>query len=566
MKKLSTGILAAALTVGIVGTPVFDEYDVGFSFYDVEARSASRSSSRSSFSRSSSRKSSGGFSVWGNKSKSGKSNTGQNKGKVNLSSNKDNSSKTKKLGTKRKVSFGALPQNKQNRVGKQILKAQREKHKAPPVLPKDVKANIPPKQRRDAYRNIYRNNAVYNSADRYDSSTYYNRREHQYGRWNTNPPSYVTQSPASFGMWDAMAMYWMIDMMTPDQSASFAYNQQNNDDFQNAMNEMEKQGQSNAELQAKLSAMEAKMNGMTGTPDPSFVPKGIDGDLLLSAEALDSARPDFRMCVGGETGTYFRTAAIMSSGISKVNIIPVTSAGSGQCLQMIQDGKVDGAFIQADAYWNLVDKQGKMNLPFEVVMEPYHEDTHLVCHEDGPSDLTDLVSDKYSVWFPSGSGAAETWTNLIAENENFASINTVLNTTGVVIPSYETAMLKAKGDPNACFLYVGVRGSGKFTNTVEVNARNTGSVLIDLDDEEILDTVDPVGRSVYKSTEIPATVYPNLIRNEGTMGFGKYVNAFSVGTDIIVANNWKDKHSKLYPTLVIEMMATQPDIDILIRK
>lgn len=495
----------------------------------------------------------------GNKNKGNKT---QNKGKVNLSGNNQSSSKTAKAKPK-KVTFNQLPKKQQQQKGKQTLMDQRKKFKKPPVRPASVPKNATPNQIRAGYRNAYASNPVYRTANQYDSSTYYQRRNDRFGNWNTSPPVYVTNSPSSFGMWDAMAMYWMMDALTPDQSASFAYNQQNNADFQMAMAEMEKQAENNAELQSKLAAMESKMNGMTGTPNPSYVPPGVDGDLLMSAEAVSSSRPDFRMCVGGETGTYYRVAALMSSSMSKANIIPVVTRGSGEALAMVKEEVCDGAMVQADAYWNFIDNNKAKELPFEVVMTPYMEKTHLVCHADSSiEDLADLADDEFSVWFPNGSGAAETWANLIAEDTNFENTKTVLNQSGVKINSYEEAMLKAKNDPKSCFLYVGAEGSGKFTRTVEGSAKQAGFVLVDMKDHGIMDTEDPAGRPVYTAERIEDTTYPNLLRNE----FWDYVHSYGVKTDVIVSHSWKDINDKIYPTFVNELMAVQPEITALVRQ
>jgi TRAP-type uncharacterized transport system substrate-binding protein len=480
---------------------------------------------------------------------------------VNLSGGNNQSGKTAKAKPK-KVAFNQLPKQQQQRKGKQLLKQQRDKFKKPPVRPAGLKKDARPNEIRSTYRKTYGKNPVYQNAGRYDSSTYHQRRNDQFGGWNSSPPPYVINSPPSFGMWDAMAMYWMMDALTPDQSAQFAYNQQNNADFQMAMAEMEKQAQNNAELQAKMSAMEAKMNGMTGTPDPSFVPEGIDGDLLLSAEAVSSTRPDFRMCVAGETGTYFRVSALMSSSISKVNIVPVITRGSGEALAMIEEKICDGAIVQGDAYWNYIDKHGAKDLPFEIVMTPYIEKTHLVCHKDGPiDDMADLDDDKFSVWFPKGSGAAETWENIVAEDNDFAPVKTVLNTASYSVDSYEEALLKARQDKNSCFLYVGAAGSGKFMQIVEGSAKQNGMVLVDMKDHGILDTTDPSGeRKVYTAERIEDTTYPNLLSNE----FWDYVDVYGVKADVIVSNAWKSANSKLYPTLATEMMAVQPDISRLV--
>jgi TRAP-type uncharacterized transport system substrate-binding protein len=567
MTKLSIGILAAALTVGVVGTPVFDGYELGFGFQEAEARGARKTSSSGSsgFSRTTVRssggnKKSGGMSFFGGNKKS-------KSGTVTTSGKGGGSSKTKTLTTKqKKATFAALPKQKQQRMGKQVIKAQRTKFKKPAVMPGRVSATTPPSKRRNVYRNTYKSNPVYNRAGRYDSSTYYQRRNDRYGKWNNNPPIYVTNSSPSFGMWDAMALYWMVDMMTPDQSAAFAYNQQNNADWQQAQEQMREQARTNGELQAKLDAMDAQMKTISGDPDPNFIPSGVDADLMLSSEAVDSTRPDFKMCVGDETGTYFRAAALMSSSISKVNIVPEQTRGSGEALAHVSKDICDGAFVQADAYWNYRERNNGALLPFEVVMNPFKETVHLVCHDDGPTELSDLTSDKYSIWFPNGSGAAETWDNFVGENSDFESVNTIWNNKDVRINSYQEAMLKAEQDQNACFMYVGAKGSGKFLHSVEASAKKTGMVLIGLDDNEILDSKDPSSRTIYTSTEIGENTYPLLMRNESAWFSEGSIDSFTVESDIIITDKWKRANPNLYSSLVTEMRSVQPDLDTMLRQ
>jgi len=235
-------------------------------------------------------------------------------------------------------------------------------------------------------------------------STYFTRRNQYYGDYN--PPVYVYDASPSYGLWDTIFLYSLLSSMNNNSNAAqFAYHHQNDPDYVAWRKDAEKLALENAELKAQLAKLDEQTRKMSGTPDPNFIPSGIDADIAMSQEVLNTLKPTMRVCVASVNGTYFRVlAGVIIPGTNTVNIIPVTTSGSGEILSNIEKGKCDAGFVQGDSYWNYVEEHNTVNLPFERVSSLYKEATHLICHEDGPESIGELTSSN-TIWFPSMSGS-----------------------------------------------------------------------------------------------------------------------------------------------------------------
>jgi hypothetical protein len=305
--------------------------------------------------------------------------------------------------------------------------------------------------------------------------------------------------------------------------------------------------------------MDAKSQTLSGTPNPDYIPEGVDADIAMSQEVLASQKPTLRVCVASKNGTYFRvTAGVLMQGVNSVNIVPVTTQGTGEILENIATGKCDAGFAQGDGYWNYVEDKQTTNLPFERVASPYKEAVHLICHEDGPDSITELTSEN-KVWFPSKSGAAETWRNFIGEDEDYNDVRTVLNTPTMQVDSYEEAITKVSNDENSCAMYVGAPGASKFVRSIDSGAKVSKLVLRDVDDSSLDNTTDPSGHDVYTFKDIEN--YDNLNREGGCYGYcSGDVETLFVNADFLVANKWKAANKDTYSSFAVDLMGMQPEI------
>ena len=562
-KKITLTLATAAFVVGITAPLVMTEAEAkGFRSSSFKSSSFSRSSYRSSSSSSSSKKM---FSSWGSRSskssssKKSFSSTKKTKTSTSSPSKKFSSSKSaassKFTGSKRTAGFKTVGAGKQTRKAKSALKTQRNKFKKPSTVRSTRSA-------RSTTAN-YGKRASYRRAASYDSSTYYTRRNQYYGSYQ--PPMYVYNTSSSFGMWDTIFLYSMMSNMNNNNASRFAHNHQNDTDYQQWRREADRLSQDNAELRAQLAQLDSgktKYKGQSVNAD--WIPKGIDADIAMSQEVLSAQKPTMRVCVGNKSGTYFRvTAGVLMQSINSVNIVPVTTAGTGEILDKIASGKCDAGFVQGDGYWNYVEAKQTTVLPFERLSSPYKEAVHLICNVQGPTSISELTA-KNKVWFPAKSGAAETWKNFIGEDSDYGKIQTVLSNPSMNVASYGEAVMKVSNDKNSCAMYVGAVGASKFVRNIDSAAKKSNLVLVDINDNDLNDTTDPSGQAVYKFDEIDN--YKQLNRNGGCYGYcSGGIESLYVNADFIVATKWKKANSKTYSSFGLDMMGVQPEIETAVR-
>jgi len=538
-------------------------------YTDADARGMSRSSG---FSRSSLRSSPSRSIRSPSKSRSSKSGSGGKKG--GFWSNKGKKTGSIKTKTAKKRS---ATQQRQAKRTKNVLaaKRQKDKFKKQPTVP-GLKASGKKPSRvaaNRAYRDTYSQNKVYNRAKNYDNSTYYDRRNGYYGS-GYQPPVYVYQGSSGFGMWDGIFLY---HMMNSNNSAQFAHNHQNNPDYQAWRREAEELAKDNADLRKQLTAMDAGAAKLAGTPvNPDYLPEGVDADIALAAGARESTLPTMRVCVGSNTGAYFlATAGVMAPNVDALNIIPVTTAGTGQALQYITENKCDAAWVQSDGYWNYIEDNETLNLPFDRLFSPYREAVHIFCHEKGPSKISQMDDDT-KLWFPAGSGAAVTFRNWLGEDDDYAEIQTVITkdeellpkgklNNSMVVSSNEEALMKVSKDKNSCMMYVAAPGATEFVQTANASAKALKIVLIDINDNDFNDTEDPSGADVYDFMELDERLYGNLTRNAGALWGGGDIHTLDMKADVIVSTAFQKKHAKIWPKAALQITALEPRIKAVVK-
>jgi hypothetical protein len=151
----------------------------------------------------------------------------------------------------------------------------------------------------------YRNAPVMNRTP-YDSGTYAYRRDRFYGGTGYAPPPYIYHSTPAFGMWDAMFLWFMLDNITRPHYANMYYNHQNDPGFQQWRREADRLAGENSELKAKLAKLDGEVGKLKGQPvDPSYVPPGVDPDIMMDKKALDTLKTPEPKKGGGSFNLLF---------------------------------------------------------------------------------------------------------------------------------------------------------------------------------------------------------------------------------------------------------------------
>ncbi|MGA2402263.1 MAG: hypothetical protein ABSG91_11235 [Syntrophobacteraceae bacterium] len=150
------------------------------------------------------------------------------------------------------------------------------------------------------YRQSARETATVNSfqtrSGYASSSDYYARRTVFYDTYRWSPPVYVYRSYNTFGIWDAMMLWFMLDHIQDAQYAAMYYHHRNDPGMQQFTKEVERLSAENAELKTKLAKLDesAKSLEQQGVkPDPSYVPQDAAG-IALAANIAGKGAPKSR--------------------------------------------------------------------------------------------------------------------------------------------------------------------------------------------------------------------------------------------------------------------------------
>lgn len=120
----------------------------------------------------------------------------------------------------------------------------------------------------------------------YDSKNFYSSR-------NYTPPVVIHQMAPSYGVFDNLAMFYMLSHINQPNYAAMAYANRDSEDMKKWRADAEAAAKDNAELKAQLVALDAKVSEMKADPNapkvaPGYVPKEM-GDLAISDAVLKQA-------------------------------------------------------------------------------------------------------------------------------------------------------------------------------------------------------------------------------------------------------------------------------------
>ena len=120
---------------------------------------------------------------------------------------------------------------------------------------------------------------------------YRDYRDGYYSRQGWSPPGYAYQSAPSFGLWDAMFLWFILRQAS---GPSFMYNHQNDPGVQAFRQEAEKMAASNEDLKKQLAELDAKVDQMRKdgvAVDAKRLPEGVDPAVAMSAEHVVKEAP-----------------------------------------------------------------------------------------------------------------------------------------------------------------------------------------------------------------------------------------------------------------------------------
>ncbi|MDE2825032.1 MAG: hypothetical protein OXI89_02095 [Gemmatimonadota bacterium] len=400
-----------------------------------------------------------------------------------------------------------------------------------------------------ANTSTYRDNGLYNrgSQNRTSYDNYYAGRDSYYGGMGWRTPGYAFMSYPSFGMWDALFMWSMLDMMSSRRHYAVAHHHANDPGYQEWRGEAERLAEDNAELRAKLDELDKQVATLEGTPrDPEYLPPGVTPAIALAAEVVATADPNqprITVNTGVANGNYHRFGQILQSHLPDFDVMLETTAGSEENLNNLVRNQVDAILVQSDILNSYLRRNPDAeNQLVGLQSTLYTEYVQLIVNEDsGIASVSDLEPNTHIVYVgPRGSGTHRAWEGFVLQDPRYGEFNTRF-------AGYEEALSQVAGDANAVMLFV----AGLNSELLKDADRQYGLQLsmVAVDEHYFSTAVDQFGNTIYEVATIPHETYPEL--QEGWL-FGYFdssVETLTVDAILILSKQWVDTYGSKPMTL-----------------
>jgi TRAP transporter TAXI family solute receptor len=395
-----------------------------------------------------------------------------------------------------------------------------------------------PEQKFD--RSAYESNPLYQKTKVYsgfDYKTYAGSRDGFFRNQGFQPPAFAFGGASSFGLFNTVFLFWMLDHMRDKNVAAMAYNHQDDPGFQKWRQEVEELAKNDTELKSKLAEMDKQVKSMQGTPkDPSYLPPGVPPEAVLSAAALASKQPEkpvVRVATGAKGGWYAKVGELLQKTADGIQVQVVPSEGSLENIKLLVGDKADIAVVQSD----VLAMMGKDSAGTKLLSEQttlYPEYVQLIANRGGGIEtLKDLDPRRHVIYIgPKGSGTSLTWQGLCEANRRYQKIPTRYG-------DYASALTEVENNPKAVMMFVGGLNS-EFLKKAEADAEKTGKLrLVPFDDRSLVSKVDPHGNKIYTVVTIPSGMYKAL--QQGWF-FGSDVETLAIKAVAVLRTEWAKKY------------------------
>jgi TRAP transporter TAXI family solute receptor len=388
----------------------------------------------------------------------------------------------------------------------------------------------------------YRNNPVYNrgAQNRTSYDNYYAGRDRYYGGMGWGYPRYAYMSYPSFGMWDAMIWWSILDRSRDRHYYSMAHHHAQDPGYQEWRREAKRLAEDNEELKAKLAVLDQEVATMTGVPrDTNYLPPGVDPSVALAAEVVataDPSRPLMTIGTGVTNGNYHRFGKIMQTHLPNFDVTLEPSNGSENNLNSLVENQVDAVLVQSDMLNAYLLKHPETEAQLVGLQSTlYTEYVQLLVNKDsGIEAITELDSNIHIVYVgPRGSGTHSAWEGFVLQDPKYGEFTTRY-------ASYEEALNQVSGSNSAVMLFVAGLNSPLLQ---EANDKYGHKVnIVTIDEKHFSTSVDQFGNTIYDVATIPDDTYPNL-QVGWLFGFGdNSLETLSVDAVLILSKRWVDTY------------------------
>lgn len=328
-----------------------------------------------------------------------------------------------------------------------------------------------------------------------DVAKYYNdsrtaRRKQFFNSYT--PPAYVNAAPASFGIWDSLMLYSILDNIGDKQ---MYYNHMNDPGMQQWYTSVKEQAKTNEELKAKLDKLDEYVMFQQKNEvsiDQNYIPKN-DPDLWVNST---QSLKEINVCTSSNIDGYVAYVKNIQN-ITKLTSHSIKTNGTIDNISKLSKNECDLAIIQEDAMTDGLIKIS--NFGFEPAL--------LVCKTPSKTDTVYVSENETGSLFT---------LNKLKDDINVKNINNSMTTAEAV---------SAANDNNGCI----------FTVT------NPGSAALKFADSLKMNLVPIKTRAGYDDIVIDGSRYKNL----------KSTTSIATKTILVTTKNWAASNSEVYDLILM---------------
>ncbi|MEI8396994.1 MAG: TAXI family TRAP transporter solute-binding subunit [Rhodospirillaceae bacterium] len=393
----------------------------------------------------------------------------------------------------------------------------------------------------------YSGNPLYNAnAGRYNNyNQAYADRDRYFSGHGWSPPSYAFRSAPSFGMWDALFWWMVLDKITEPSHAAAAYNNSNDPGFQAWRREADRMAADNAELKAKLNAMDAKLSTMQGQPQkPGTLPDGVPAAVALApaVAVAPAGTATLVMGTGGTAGNYYpfcqggEAIRGLRGWLKDFKVECRATNGSVENMDGLAEGNFDAILVQSDVYNEWLGHHPGVRLD-ALQATIYQEYVQMLANKDAKIGSVGDLDPQRHVLYLVGSGAQRTWESFVTLVPRLGEFERAGHLRRV--PSDPGVLEAVAANQNAVMVYV----SGLKSDLLKLANDRFGDKLamIPVDEGKLDDAVDRTGHKIYAFAKIPTGIYPKLQKSYW-FGLSSAVTSLTVGAVFILSERWVTEH------------------------
>ena len=418
----------------------------------------------------------------------------------------------------------------------------------------------------------YAHNPLYGAnAGRYRNyDQAYAERDRWRGANPWTPSPFAFHSAPSFGMWDALFWWMVLDKITEPSHAAAAYHNANDPGFQAWRAEANRMAADNAELKAKLDTMDAKLTALQGQPQkPGTLPDGVPASVALAPAVMVAGAGDGKalaMGTGGEAGNYYPFCQGVGPGAGSMHglrgnlpdfaVECKTTNGSVENLDGLASGAFDAVMVQSDVFNDWLGRHPGVRLD-ALKSTVYQEYVQLLANKQAKVERIGDLDPKRHWLYLVGSGAQKTWDSFAAIDPRYAEFDRAGRLRRV--PGDPQVLEAVAANPDAVMVFV----SGLNTEMLRAaNDRFGDKLMLALvDDNHLAAALDRTGHPIYAVAKIPGKLYPKLQKSRW-FGLDSSVPSLTVGAVFILSERWVADHGVAALSKVEEALwRTIPEIE-----